>query len=94
MPATVAQTGRVRADLDALPLAFEANQGQTDPQVKYMARGKGYTAFLTADETVFAMQASRANAGITGKGALLSAQKTDKATKDETVHPDEVSGRE
>ncbi|MGE5053724.1 MAG: SBBP repeat-containing protein, partial [Acidobacteriota bacterium] len=77
-------SGRVRADLDALPLAFEANQGQTDPQVKYMARGKGYTAFLTADETVFAMQSARANAGITGKRALLSAQKTDNATKDET----------
>ena len=85
VPASAAQSGRVRADLDALPLAFEANQGQTDPQVKYMARGKGYTAFLTADETVFAMQSSRANAGITGKGALLSAQKTDKATKDETA---------
>jgi hypothetical protein len=79
------QSGRARADLDALPLAFEANQGQTDPQVKYMARGKGYTAFLTADETVFAMQASRANAGITGNGALLSAQKTDTAPTGETA---------
>ncbi|MFL6303063.1 MAG: SBBP repeat-containing protein [Candidatus Sulfotelmatobacter sp.] len=85
VPASAAQSGRVRADLDALPLAFEANQGQTDPQVKYMARGKGYTAFLTADETVFAMQSPRANAGITGKGGLLSAHKTDKATKDETA---------
>ena len=84
VPASAAQSGRVRADLDALPLAFEANQGQTDPQVKYMARGKGYTAFLTADETVFAMQSARANASITGKRALLSAQKTDNATKDET----------
>jgi Beta-propeller repeat len=84
VPASAAQRGRLRADLDALPLAFEANQGQTDPQVKYMARGKGYTAFLTADETVFAMQAARANAGITGKRALLPAQKADKATKVET----------
>jgi hypothetical protein len=48
----------VRAHLDALPLAFEANEGQTDPQVKYMARGNGYTAFLTANETVFAMHSS------------------------------------
>ena len=58
-PALKAQdSGRVRASLAALPLAFEANQGQTDPQVKYMARGKGYTVFLTANDTVFAVQSS------------------------------------
>src|SRR5438034_5963300 len=34
------------------PLAFEANRGQADPQVKFVARGAGYTAFLTATETV------------------------------------------
>jgi len=30
-----------------LPLSFEANRGQTDPQVKFLARGQGYTLFLT-----------------------------------------------
>ncbi len=29
------------------PLSFEANQGQTDPQVKFLSRGPGYTLFLT-----------------------------------------------
>ena len=29
-----------------LPLAFEANQGQTDAQVKFISRGSGYTLFL------------------------------------------------
>ncbi len=53
------QRGRVQASLGALPLAFEANQGQTDPQVRYMARGNGYTVFLTANDTVFALQSSR-----------------------------------
>lgn len=52
------QRRRVQASLGAIPLAFEANQGQTDPQVKYMARGKGYTVFLTANDTVFALQSS------------------------------------
>ena len=66
--AGVAQRGRVRTNLDSLPLAFEANQGQTDPQVKYMARGNGYTAFLTANETVFAMHTgSRANSAAAKK---------------------------
>jgi hypothetical protein len=58
-PAPKAQdSGRVRASLAALPLAFEANQGQTDPQVKYVARGRGYTVFLTANDTVFAVHSS------------------------------------
>ncbi len=52
------QRARVQASLGNLPLAFEANQGQTDPQVKYMARGNGYTVFLTANDTVFALQSS------------------------------------
>jgi len=30
-----------------LPLSFEANQEQTDPRVKFLARGQGYTLFLT-----------------------------------------------
>src|SRR5512135_1342336 len=38
------------------PLAFEPNQGQTDPQVKYMARGNGYTLFLTNQEAVISLQ--------------------------------------
>jgi len=39
-----------------LPLAFEANEGQTDPGVKYLARGSGYMLFLTSHEAVFAVQ--------------------------------------
>ena len=50
---TPAARGRVQANYAALPLAFEQNQGQTDTRVKYMARGNGYTLFLTADDAVF-----------------------------------------
>jgi hypothetical protein len=35
-----------------LPLGFEANAGQTDGQVKFLARGRGYTLFLTGNEAV------------------------------------------
>jgi hypothetical protein len=31
-----------------LPLIFEANEGQTDPQVDFLSRGSGFTLFLTA----------------------------------------------
>ena len=30
-----------------LPLSFEANGGQSDPQVRFLARGSGFTLFLT-----------------------------------------------
>src|SRR5262245_64963680 len=44
-----------------LPLMFEGNLGQFDPEVKYAARGNGYTLFLTATETVLSVKnASRA----------------------------------
>lgn len=39
-----------------LPMAFEANQGQTDPQVRYLSHGNGYELFLTGDEAVLALQ--------------------------------------
>src|ERR1700685_2851151 len=33
-----------------LPLAFEANQGQTASEVRYLAHGQGYELFLTGQE--------------------------------------------
>jgi hypothetical protein len=36
------------------PLAFEPNVGQTDDRAKFLARGGGYTLFLTADGAVIA----------------------------------------
>ena len=38
-----------------LPLSFEANHGQTDPQVKFLSRGHGYSLFLTAGEAVLTL---------------------------------------
>ena len=46
----------------SLPLFFEPNQGQTAPQVKFLARGAGYGLFLTADEAVLRLQPSAASA--------------------------------
>ena len=39
-----------------LPVVFEPNQGQTDPQVKFLARGPGYGLFLTANQAVLALR--------------------------------------
>jgi Beta-propeller repeat len=46
---------RVMAKYSDGPIAFERNQGQTDPQVKFLARGHGYTVFLTPSETVVSL---------------------------------------
>ena len=40
----------------ALPLNFEFNQGQTHQRVKFLARSEGYVLFLTATETVMALE--------------------------------------
>ena len=49
---------RAARDYGALPLAFEANQGQTDAAVQYLSRGPGYTLFLTAGEAVLSLKAA------------------------------------
>ncbi len=38
-----------------LPMAFEANRGQTDRRVKFLSRGNGYRVFLTSNEAVLAL---------------------------------------
>ena len=38
------------------PLHFEANEGQTDRQVKFLSRGSGYGLYLTPQEAVLALR--------------------------------------
>lgn len=45
----------VAAQHAALPMRFEPNVGQSDPRVEFLARGNGYTLFLTRSESVFAL---------------------------------------
>ena len=39
-----------------LPLQFEANKGQADERVRFVARGDGYVLFLTSDEAVMTLR--------------------------------------
>jgi len=50
---------RVKETHADLPLSFEANQGQADPRVKFLSRGRGYTLFLTADEAVLPLRSQK-----------------------------------
>ena len=47
---------RLLAAYHNLPLGFEANQGQADPQVKFLTRGDGYQLFLTSTEAVLVLR--------------------------------------
>ena len=51
-PDLAASRAGVRMNFGQLPLSFEPNQGQTDPRVKFLARGAGYGVFLTSDQAV------------------------------------------
>src|SRR5271170_8143470 len=48
-----------------LPLAFEANQGQTAADVRFLSHGDGYSLFLTEQEAVLALRQSAP--GATGR---------------------------
>jgi hypothetical protein len=73
---------RVVSNYGKLPLSFEPNHGQTDSQVKFIARGAGYTLFLTPTEAVFSLQQKRAQQGVSPElaGAVLSPPKPDLQT--------------
>ena len=47
---------RLQESYGKLPLSFEINRGQTDPQVKFLSRGNGYSLFLTGSEAVLALK--------------------------------------
>lgn len=50
---------RANAALAQLPLRFEANQGQTNPAVRYTARAGGYILFLTSHGPTLGLPGSR-----------------------------------
>jgi hypothetical protein len=54
-PASPAEQARIAASFGSLPLSFEPNLGQTDPQVKFLSRNSHYNLFLTANEAVFTL---------------------------------------
>lgn len=59
-----------------VPLHFEANNGQTDRRVKFLALGSGYTLFLTSTEAVLALDKPVVNNNRGESVAALKATKT------------------
>ena len=46
-----------------IPLTFEENSGQTDARVKFLARGAGYTVFLTDRDATLRLEGRRLSPG-------------------------------
>jgi len=59
------------ANYARLPLAFEANVGQSDPAVKFLSHGRGYGLFLTGAEAV--LKTGEPSAGSVLRMKLLNA---------------------
>jgi hypothetical protein len=51
-----------------LPMLFERNRGQTHEQVRFLARGMGYSLFLTPSEAVFLLRRASPAAGDHSEG--------------------------
>jgi uncharacterized repeat protein (TIGR01451 family) len=62
---SAASQQQISASAIRMPLFFEANEGQTDPSVRFLTRSGGYTMFLTPTETVL----------VEGKNGIVSADK-------------------
>ncbi|HBB90008.1 MAG TPA: hypothetical protein DC047_20585, partial [Blastocatellia bacterium] len=53
--AEINSSAKVKEAYGVLPLSFEANSGQTNRKVKFLARGQGYGLFLTATGPVMSL---------------------------------------
>jgi len=72
---------KIQAELARLPLAFEANQGQTDARVQYLSRGSGYNLFLTGDEAVLHLRYASAPSGSGAAEAAVVRMRLDGASR-------------
>ena len=71
------------AAYESLPLAFEANAGQFDDAVRFLARGNGYTLWVTPSEAVLGLV--EPGAAATARARILRVQLVG-ASDDATLH--------
>jgi hypothetical protein len=89
LPPTGTQSKAAVSGYAKLPLAFEANRGQTDPSVKFLSRGTGYSVFLTGGGMVLALRPEESviaavASGTTSNGAS-KLQPTSKSATNKSV---------
>ena len=68
---------QAKQSLIQMPLRFEANRGQTDASVKFIARGPGYTMLLADREAVLNLRGGAVRMKLLGAGSPASARGLD-----------------
>ncbi|MBK1702788.1 SBBP repeat-containing protein [Thiococcus pfennigii] len=63
---------QIVADYGRLPMHFEPNMGQTAEEVRFLARGPGYTLFLTDTEVVMVLRQGRSEQDVAAASAADS----------------------
>jgi hypothetical protein len=63
-PINPATRAKFTAEYLKSPMIFEMNEGQSDPQVKALARGSKYGLFLTSNESVFVVDPAAKDAAV------------------------------
>ncbi len=73
-PVSTADKFRITKSYGRIPLAFEINRGQADPQVRFLSRGSGYSLYLTPAEAVFVLKRGGSNPSklLTPNSSLLT----------------------
>ncbi len=75
-----------------LPLSFEANNGQTDPRVKFLTRGSGYQLFLTPTEAVLTLRQDVGGERTHKKSHHDSSEKADASSRSAVLRMKIVGG--
>jgi Beta-propeller repeat len=87
------QTARLRDAYGKLPLSFEANEGQINSQVKFLARGSGYQLFLTDTEAVLVLSKSEPSFGKgSPDGRPVEYPRMDPSRRDARAKPEKSQG--
>src|SRR5438128_5573471 len=85
---------RVHAAYAQLPSIFEPNQGQSDSQVRFLARGSGYGLFLTSNEAVLQLQHSAlSNQQSTKRNSVIRMSLAGASSQAEVSGLDQLPGR-
>src|SRR5438045_901909 len=92
LPAAAATAARLSESYGKLPLQFEANRGQTDKDVRFLARGQGYSLYLTSGEAVLVLSKKR-DAQASAKSVALRMNLVGAARTPAVSGTDELPGK-
>ncbi|HJQ26930.1 MAG TPA: SBBP repeat-containing protein [Blastocatellia bacterium] len=88
-----ASRARATAAFGHLPLGFVANQGQTDPRVRFVAESAGYSLFVMPAKAVINLCAPANADGMTARAASLSINLVGASPAAQITGVDQLPGR-